>query len=137
MPSAKTIGNRLAPPRYLLFVALLAIGWGVGISSVGWQRGVMIGFDIAALAFLMSCISLFNDGPKEMRADAKANDANRVMFLGISTVLSLVILVTVGSQLAQKETLDAVEIALIVGTLLLVWTFGNAIIHASLCASLL
>jgi len=127
MPSAKTIGNRLAPPRYLLFVTILAIGWGVGISILGGQRGLMVGFDIAALAFLISCISLFNDSPKEMRADAKANDANRVMFLGISTVLSLVILVTVGSQLAQKETLDAVEIALIVGTLLLVWTFGNAI----------
>ncbi|MCY7272061.1 MAG: DUF1345 domain-containing protein [Sphingomonas bacterium] len=127
MPSAKTIGNRLAPPRYLLFVTVLAIGWGVGISIFGGPRGVMVGFDIAALAFLISCISLFNDSPKEMRADAKANDANRVMFLGISTVLSLVILVTVGSQLAQKEAFDAVEIALIVGTLLLVWTFGNAI----------
>ena len=31
MPSAKTIGNRLAPPRYLLFVAMLVVGWGVGI----------------------------------------------------------------------------------------------------------
>ena len=127
MPTAKTIGNRLAPPRYLLFVMVLAIGWGVGISSFGWERGLMIGFDIAALAFLISCISLFNDKPKEMRADAKANDANRVILLGISFVISLVILVAVGSQLSQKGALDAVEIALIIGTLLLVWTFGNAI----------
>ena len=127
MPSAKTIGNRLAPPRYLLFVVMLALGWSVGISALGWQQGVMIGFDVAALAFLISCISLFNDSPKEMRADAKANDANRVMLLGLSFVISLVILVAVGSQLSQKGALDALKIALIVGTLVLVWTFGNTI----------
>ena len=127
MPSATTIGNRLAPPRYLLFVAVLAVGWGVGISALGWQRGVMIGFDVAALAFLVSCISLFSDSPKEMRAAAKANDANRVILLALSFVISLVILVAVGNQLSQKGALEAFDIALIVGTLVLVWTFGNAI----------
>ncbi len=127
MPSAKTIGNHLAPPRYLMFVAVLTVGWGVGISSFGWQRGAMIGFDIAALAFLISCIALFDDGPKEMRAAAKANDANRIMLLALSFVISLVILVAVGSQLSQRGGLDAFEIALIVATLVLVWTFGNAV----------
>lgn len=127
MPSATTIGNRLAPPRYLLFVAVLAIGSGVGISYFGWQRGVMIGFDVASLAFLIACISLFDDTAKEMRADAKANDANRVLLLGLSFVISLVILVAVGSQLSQRGGLDAFEIALIVATLVLVWTFGNAV----------
>lgn len=127
MPSARTIGNRIAPPRYLLFLGVLAIGLGVGVSAFGWQRGVMIGFDIAAAAFLVSCINLFNDTPKEMRADAKANDANRVLLLAMSFVISLVILVAVGSQLSQKGGLDEYDIALIVGTLVVVWTFGNAI----------
>ena len=127
MPSAKTIGNRIAPPRYLLFIAVLAAGWGLGINLLGWERGVMIGFDVAAVAFLLSCVTLFNDGATEMRADAKANDANRVMLLGLSFIISLVILVAVGSQLSQKGALDGFEIALIVATLVLVWTFGNAI----------
>ena len=127
MPSAKTIGNRLAPPRYLLFVAVLVVGWGVGITSFGWQRGVMIGFDVAALAFLLASINLFNDRPEQMRAAAKANDANRVVLLAISFIISLVILVAVGNQLSQKGALSAFEIALIVSTLVLVWTFGNSI----------
>ena len=127
MPSAKTIGNRIAPPRYLLFLAVLAAGWGWGTNLVGWERGVMIGFDVAAVAFLLSCVALFNDGAQEMRADAKANDANRVVLLGLSFIISLVILVAVGSQLSQKGGLDGFEIALIVATLVLVWTFGNAI----------
>lgn len=127
MPSAKTIGNRIAPLRYLLFIAVLAVGWGSGIDLLGWERGVMIGFDVAAVAFLLSCVTLFNDSATKMRADAKANDANRVVLLGLSFIISLVILVAVGSQLSQKGGLDGYEIALIVATLVLVWTFGNAI----------
>ncbi len=127
MASAKTIGNRLAPPRFLLFVALLAAGWGGGIAWLGWQLGVMIGFDVAALGFLLASINLFNDKPGKMREDAKANDANRVMLLGISFVISAVILVAVGSQLSRDGGFSAGEIALIVGTLVLVWVFGNTI----------
>ena len=127
MPSTKTIGNRIAPPRFLLFVAMLMVGWGAGIVLLGWQRGVMIGFDVAALAFLLASISLFNDHPKEMRAAAKANDANRAVLLGISFIISLVILVAVASQLGQKGGFTPFETALIVATLVLVWTFGNMI----------
>jgi len=127
MASAKTIGNRIAPPRFLLFLALLAAGWGVGASILGWQRGVMIGFDVAALAFLLSSINLLNDSSKEIRAHAKANDANRIVLLGISFVISLVILVAVAGQLSQDGGFTVFEIALIVATLVLVWTFGNVV----------
>ena len=127
MASAKTIGNRIAPPRFLLFLALLAAGWGIGIFALGWQHGVMIGFDVAALAFLLASINLLNDSPKEMRAHAKANDANRIVLLGISFAISLVILVAVGSQLSRDGGFTVFEIALIVATLVLVWTFGNVV----------
>ena len=127
MASAKTIGNRIAPPRFLLFLAMLAAGWGIGISALGWQHGAMIGFDVAAAAFLLASINLLNDSPKEIRAHAKANDANRIVLLGISFAISLVILVAVGSQLSQKGGFAAFEIALIVATLVLVWSFGNVV----------
>ena len=94
---------------------------------LGWQRGVMIGFDVAALAFILASLNLFNDRPKEIRAHAKANDANRVVLLGVSFVISLVILVAVGSQLSREGGFTGFEIALIVATLVLVWTFGNAV----------
>ncbi len=126
MPTAKTIGNRVAPPRYLLFIALLIVGSAVAVAAFGWQHGVMIGFDVAALGFLAASVSLFNDTPKQMRLDAKANDANRAVLLGISFVISLVILVAVGSQLSRTGGFSAFEIALIVSTLVLVWVIGNA-----------
>lgn len=127
MPSTATVGNRLAPMRYMLFLAVLAVGVAAGIAVLGWQQGVMIGFDVAAIIFLTSCVPLLNDTPTKMRADAKANDGNRVMLLALSLIINVVILVAVGDQLAQREALDAFEIALVVSTLVLVWTFANAV----------
>jgi len=127
MTRARSIGNRVAPPRFLLFLAVLAGGWGVGSAMLSWQLGVMIGFDAAALAFIFASFSLFNDRPREIREAAKANDANRVVLLALSFVISLVILVAVGSQLSREGGFAAFEIALIVATLVLVWTFGNAV----------
>ncbi len=127
MARARSIGNRFAPPRFLLFLAVLAGGWVIGGAMLGWELGVMIGFDAAALAFILASLSLFNNRPKEIRADAKANDANRVVLLALSFVISLVILVAVGSQLSREGGFAAFEIALIVATLVLVWTFGNAV----------
>jgi len=126
MPVAKTIGNRIAPPRFLLFIGFLVIGWTIGVATLGWQSGVMVGFDVAAIGFLAASVSLFDDKPKKMREDAKANDANRAVLLGITFVISLVILVAVGSQLSREGGFSAFEIALIVGTLVLVWVVGNA-----------
>ncbi len=127
MARARSIGNRFAPPRFLLFLAVLAGGWGVGGAMLGWQLGVMIGFEAAALAFILASLNLFNDRPREIREAAKANDANRVVLLALSFVISLVILVAVGSQLSREGGFAAFEIALIVATLVLVWTFGNAV----------
>lgn len=127
MPSPATIGNRLAPKRYLLFLAVLAISTAAGVWLCGIRQGVMIGFDVAAFVFLASCLNLFDDTPAKMRADAKANDANRVMLLALTLIINLVILVAVGSQLTQRNALDAFEITLVISTLVLAWTFANAV----------
>ena len=127
MPKTRTIGNRIAPPRFLLFLGLLIGGWGAAIPFFGWQRGVMAGFDLAALGFLLSCISLINDEAEAMRTATRTNDANRTLLLAITVVLSLVILVAVGSQLSIGESLTAVDIGLIIVTMVLSWVFGNVI----------
>ena len=62
MASAKTIGNRIAPARFLLFLGLLALGWTAGIAWLGFNRGLLAGFDLAALAFLISSVPLFRLG---------------------------------------------------------------------------
>jgi len=127
MASAKTIGNRVAPARFLVFLGLLAVGWTAGIDYLGFERGLLGGFDIAALVFLASCAPLFKLGTRDLRRAAAENDANRVTLLAVSFLLSVVILAAITVQLANPGGLSAFDKLLIVTTMVLVWTFGNAI----------
>jgi len=127
MASAKTIGNRLAPARFLLFLGLLALGWTAGIGWLGFERGLLGGFDLAAIAFLLSCAPLFKLGTAELRRAAAENDANRLMLLMLSFLLTLVILAAIAAQLANPDSLTPIDKVLIAATLVLAWTFANAI----------
>jgi len=127
MPSAKTIGNRLAPARFLLFLALLAIGWIAGVAWLGFEHGLLAGFDLAAFVFLISCAPLFLLGVADLRRAAAENDANRLTLLAISILLTVVILAAITAQLANPNALTVVDKLLFAVTLVLVWTFGNAI----------
>jgi uncharacterized membrane protein len=127
MPSAKTIGNRVAPAKFLLFLAVLAIGWAAGIAMFGVEYGLLGGFDLAALVFLVSCAPLFRLKTADLRRAAAENDANRVMLLAISILLTLMILAAIAVQLSNPEGLTVIDKLLIVLTLVLVWTFGNAV----------
>jgi uncharacterized membrane protein len=92
-----------------------------------WDAGAMA-FDIAALVFLASLIPLLRDStPESMRAAAAANDANRVTVLVLTTVLTVVAMAAIAGELDDARTGNVVAIAKLVGTLLLVWLFANAI----------
>lgn len=119
--------SRLAPPRFLLFLALFAVGVGGGIAALGWRGGTMAGFDLAALGFILACLPLFDDDAAEMRRAARRNDANRVMLLGITALVMIVILVAVAAELQQQGTPDPLHIALIIATLALSWGFSNLV----------
>lgn len=126
MASAKTIGNRIAPARFLVFLGLLAVGWTAGIDRLGFEHGLLGAFDVAALVFLISCVPLFKLGTRDLRLAAAHNDANRVMLLALTFLLSVVILAAITSQLANPP-MKGIDKLLIAVTLVLVWTFGNAI----------
>jgi len=47
--------NRIAPWRFLLFFAVLIAAWTIAIGAGAvFSRGLLIGFDVAAIAFLAS-----------------------------------------------------------------------------------
>lgn len=120
------IGSRIAPPRFALFVLVFAAGLAVLIPTVGKGRGVMAGFDIAALIFLASLVPLFGHTTAErMRRAARDNDANRALLLGITGATMIVILVAVAGELKGRN--DAVAIALVITTLVLAWLFSNMV----------
>lgn len=120
--------RRIAPGRFLLFIALSVAATVAAVPFGGFQHGLLIGFDIGAAVFLLSLIPLLRSGEAEdMRRRAAANDANRVLLLLITAAVTLVILVAVALELGASGNPSPGIIALVVATLALSWLFTNTV----------
>lgn len=120
-----TLGQRIAPPRFLMFAGVLVVAVAAMWQPLGWTRAFTSGFDIAAVIFLVSLMPLLRErSADDMRRHAAENDANRVVLLGMATVISLVILIAVAIEL---RTRDNPNIGMVVVTLALAWLFANTI----------
>lgn len=120
------LGNRIAPPRFILFTCILVVGLLVAIPALGWGRGIMAAFDVGALVFLISIFPLLGKGEAaDMRHAAAANDANRAGLLALTGVTTLAILIAVAKELHGKS--DTLGIGLVIATLVLAWLFSNTI----------
>src|SRR5689334_10967576 len=103
---AKTIGNRVAPAKFIAFMVLLilaapAAAWVLHeYAADPWReaaaKGFLLAFDLAACAFLFASLQLLRvyDGTT-MRQHAAANDANRTILLVVVAIVSLAVLVAV------------------------------------------
>ena len=123
----RTIGNLIAPPRFLLFVAATALALVFAVPGLGPWYGAMLGFDVGAALFLLSCLSLLRHRSEQMRRSARHNDANRLLLLLITLAVTLVVLVAVASELMQPDAPAHWPLALILVTLALCWTFSNTV----------
>lgn len=124
----KSLGKTVAPPRFLLFGAIFVMATAfVGMRISDPRIALLIGFDLAALAFLGAVAPLLNDDTPMMRRTAEANDANRLALLAITVLLSIVILFAIAKLIASGERLQWSGIALIIGTLGLSWLFANTV----------
>jgi len=119
--------NRIAPWRFMLFFALLAVGCAFAMPLAGWSKGLLLGFNSAAVGFLLSCLASFGYDAKEMRKVAIRSDANRGMLLIISFLLTIVIFAAVVSELSLRDQLSALDKLLVAATLVVVWLFANAV----------
>lgn len=124
---ASILRQHVAPPRFVLFAALLAglllLGLVVGVEM---QVALLGSFDLATLAFLASIIPLFNDDAATMRVTSVVNDANRVGLLAITMLVLAVVLIAIGTLVAHRGSIWF-EVPLILGSLILAWIFANAI----------
>jgi uncharacterized membrane protein len=142
---AQTIGNRLAPAKFIAFAVLLVLAAPAAAyalhhySADPWReaaaKGFLVAFDFAAILFLLACLPLLKiHDQATMKQHAAANDANRRMMLALTVIISLAVLVAVAVMVDQEPGWKTK--ALIVGTLLTAWLFGNTIFalhYAHLC----
>jgi uncharacterized membrane protein len=128
MAKPGTIGNKIAPPRFLAFIAVLIVGVPLGHQLLGnWALGAMAGFDVASVVFLFSCIPLL--GTREARVirdHAQANDANRVGLLVITGIVVSILLIAISAE-AIGHNPQPVTKGLIILTLALAWLFANTV----------
>ena len=120
------MGKTIAPPRFVLFCLLFPTATVVLTQWLGLDRAVLAGFDLAALVFLLSISTLLKKNEADqIRAQAKANDANRAVLLAITGAVMIVVLFAVYNELQGKN--DLVAVALALATLVLAWLFSNVI----------
>lgn len=120
------LGKKVAPPRFILFTVLFVAGLFVAIPPLGWGRGAMAAFDVAAAVFLIAVSTLLGHGEADrMRKTAQDNDANRAGLLVLTGLTMLVILTSVAKELQGKTNMAAT--LLVIATLVLAWLFSNTV----------
>ena len=128
MAKPRTIGNMIAPPRFLMFMAALIVTFPIASHAFDrWALGAMAAFDVAAILFLVSCIPLL--GTKEarvIREHATRNDANRHVLLVITGIVMAVLLTAIAAEAVGHNPQPFTK-ALIIGTLALAWVFSNTV----------
>ena len=128
MARPTTIGNMIAPPRFLAFMAALIITFPIAAHFFQrWALGVMAAFDVAATVFLLSCISLLSTREaRVVREHATQNDANRRVLLAITGIVMAVLLTAIGAEAVGHNPQPFTK-GLIIGTLALAWIFSNTV----------
>lgn len=123
----KTLGQRVAPARFIAFLIIFAVAFALAYAPMGWAPGLMTAFDIAGVFFLVSLIPVLTQhGTGTMKQHAKENDANRAVLLVITSIVMIAILTAVFSELGVKTGGGSPK-ALIVGTLVVAWVYSNTV----------
>ena len=128
MAKPRTVGNLIAPPRFLAFLAALIVGFPIFVRLLHrWALGAMTAFDAAAILFLVLCLRLLRTQEAAViRQHAAANDANRRMLLGITGIVIGTLFVAIAAEAIGHNPQPFTK-ALIISTLALAWLFSNTI----------
>lgn len=128
MAKARGIGNSVAPWRFIMFVAVL-----VGLSTPAatwlgsWPLGVVAAFDVAALLFLASVLTLLGiDDPSTIERIARENDAARTLLLAVTGIVMAVLLIALAAETVGGRPEPLTKVLIIV-TLILAWLFSNTV----------
>ena len=128
MAKTPTIGNMIAPWRFIAFVVVLVAA---ALPARGWlgsfPLGIIAAFDLAAVIFLGLIWNLLTiDDPAKIRQIAEENDANRTFLLVITGIVMAVLLIAVAAETVGRHPEPLTKV-LIIATLIVAWLFSNTV----------
>lgn len=128
MAKTPSIGNFIAPWRFLTFVVVLVAAVVPASRWLGsYSLGIIGAFDIAALIFLLLCGRLLAiDDATTIEAAAKRNDANRTLLLVVTLIVLAVLLIAVAAETIGRRP-EPLTKALIIFTFVVAWLFSNTV----------
>lgn len=119
------IFQRTPSARFVVFLMVLAGCVGLASFVSPWWLSVMLGFDLAALLFILSCVPLYRGGQSPVRNPGTELHGSRALMAFVVFTLTFVVLVAVASQMLRPGRMGPGDVAVAVGTLILAWLFGN------------
>jgi uncharacterized membrane protein len=120
--------HRAAARRLLIFAVVEVVATLVAYPLIGLRLAILLGFDLAALVFIVMCRRLLRlTSAQIVAAHARADEDNRWAMLAVSVLVSGAILVAVASELTGGSLPNVEKFPLIIGTILLSWTFANLV----------
>jgi uncharacterized membrane protein len=128
MAKMRTIGNMIAPWRFLVFVVVGLAALPVAKNLLNdWPLAAMAAFDVAALLFLVICIPLlWIEDPKIIESHAAQNDANRTFLLVLTGIVMGVLLLAIAAETVGHPPQPFTR-TLIITTLVIAWLFSNTV----------
>jgi uncharacterized membrane protein len=128
MAKPTTIGNTVAPWRFVMFVVVLVLGAiPAGLWLGSWPLGIIAAFDVASLLFLGSALTLLMiDDPVTIEAIARKNDAARTILLAVTAIVMTVLLIALAAETVGGRP-EPLTKMLIIATLILAWLFSNTV----------
>lgn len=128
--AGQSLGNRIAPARFVTFLLLFPAGafaFHALQPAARWDEALALGFDLAALVFLLSLIPLLRDtSAKKMREHARDNDANRGLVLVLTSLVGFAVMAAISGELSAAKSGEPLALAKLIGTLALIWLFANS-----------
>lgn len=124
------IGSRIAPPRFLLFILVMAgtFAWTVLLDHAPWANALVRGFNLAAIVFTISLWPLSRDHTAaQMRRHSRENNAGRALVLLVTAIVMLAILAAIASDLPSARQGVGWAVIKLVFTLATAWTFTNLV----------
>lgn len=116
-----------AHPRLAVAGAVFVVlACGLMASGLKASLALLLGFDAAALTFLVATANMFNHAtPDSMRATARTQDVGRWGILWSSVLLSGVVLIALGVELHVARSSGVGAIVVASSSIVLSWLFMN------------